>query len=94
MQVTVYGPLRSATGEKNVTLEFEGGTVEDALSEFVEQYPRAKSQLFTTTETLRPSVRLSVNGNRVELTDTCPQDADLTIFPAIRGGSRHRTKVL
>lgn len=88
MQITVYGPLRSATSEKTVTLAFNGGTVEDALAVFVENYPRAKSQLYTTNGQLRASVRISVNGERVALDDDCPADAELTVFPAVQGGRR------
>lgn len=86
MQITVYGPLRSATGGKTVELAFDGGTVRDALSAFVREYPRAKSQLYD--DGLRSSVRVSVDGERVDLDDTCPADAELTVFPAVRGGSR------
>ena len=87
MQVTVYGPLRSATGGKTVELEFDGGTVRDALSAFVERYPRAKPQLYTDDDRLRSSVRLSVNGERVDPDEECPDDADLTVFPAVQGGA-------
>ncbi|WP_458188792.1 ubiquitin-like small modifier protein 1 [Haladaptatus sp. NG-WS-4] len=86
MQLTVYGPLRGVTGSKTVTLAFDGGSVEDALSALVERYPRARKQLFTDGETLRPSVRLSVDGDRADLDDDCPPDAELTVFPAMRGG--------
>lgn len=87
MHVTVYGPLRSATAEKTVSLAFDGGTVEDALAVFVENYPQAKSQLYTSDGELHVSARLSVNGERVELNDDCPADAELTVFPAVQGGA-------
>ncbi|MFC6763565.1 MoaD/ThiS family protein, partial [Natrinema soli] len=44
-EVTVYGPLRSATGDKTVTLEWSGGTVADAVAALVDAYPRAESHL-------------------------------------------------
>jgi sulfur-carrier protein len=90
MQITVYGPLRSATGEKTVTVAFDGGTVEDALTVFVENYPRAKSQLYTTDGRLQISARISINGERVNLDDDCPADAELTVFPAVQGGVKKR----
>ncbi|WP_227356359.1 ubiquitin-like small modifier protein 1 [Haladaptatus salinisoli] len=86
MEVTVYGPLRGATGEKTVTLPFDGGTVEDALTVFVENYPRATSQLYAADGQLRGSARISVNGKPVDLDDDCPGDAELTVFPAVQGG--------
>lgn len=88
MRVTVYGPLRSATGEKTVALDFDGGTVEDALVAFVESYPRAESHLYADDGDLRGSVRVSVDGDRVDPTDDCPADAELTVFPAVQGGTR------
>lgn len=39
MKLTVYGPLRSATGEKTVELVTEG-TVENVLEALIEEYPR------------------------------------------------------
>ena len=42
MQVTVYGPLRTATGGKSVLVEADPDTVGDALDAFVEAYPRAE----------------------------------------------------
>lgn len=91
MQVTVYGPLRSATGEKTVEVGFDGGTVSDALAAFVEEYPRAKPQLYDDGH-LRTSVRVSVDGERADLDDECPADAELTVFPAVQGGTQSSRK--
>ncbi|NHN60080.1 MULTISPECIES: ubiquitin-like small modifier protein 1 [Halorussus] len=92
VQVTAYGPLRSATGGKTVEFEFDGGTVRDALAVLVEEYPRAKSQLYDDEDRLRTSVRLSVNGERVDPDDECPAGAELTVFPAVQGGRWRRQK--
>lgn len=85
MNVTVYGPLRSATGEKRVEIEFEGGTVAEAIGAFVAAYPRARPHLYDG-DTLRESVRVSVNGERADPEDPCPADASLALHPAVRGG--------
>lgn len=92
MKVTVYGPLRDVTSEKTVTVTFDGGTVADALAVFVENYPRAKSSLYANEGELRPSVRLSVDGERVDLDDACPPAAELTVFPAVQGGTYRRKR--
>ncbi|ELZ05571.1 ubiquitin-like small modifier protein 1 [Natrialba asiatica] len=86
MQVIVYGPLRSATGEKTVEVDHDGETVADALAAFVEQYPRAKSQLYSDDGKLRGSVRVSVDGDRSTPDDQCPTDASVSVYPAIQGG--------
>lgn len=87
MKVTVYGPLRSATGDKTVPVAFDGGTVSDALAAFVDAYPRARPQVYTDDGSVRPSVRLSVDGRRVDLEAKCPPDAELSVVPAVQGGS-------
>lgn len=86
MDVTVYGPLRNATGEKQVQVTFEGETVRDALEAFVDAYPRADQYLYRSDGTLASSVRISVNGERVDLEDLCPTDAEMALHPAVQGG--------
>jgi len=86
MELTVYGPLRAPTGEKRVDVEPAGETVGDAIRAFVDAYPRAESHLVDDDGDLRPSVRVTVDGERADLDDDCPPDADLALFPAMRGG--------
>ncbi|QRV16413.1 MoaD/ThiS family protein [Haloterrigena salifodinae] len=87
MEITVYGPVRSATGAKTVSLEFDGGTVADAVAAFVAAYPRAEPHLYDGDE-LRSSVRVTVDGERAPMEDRVPADASLTLMPAVQGGSR------
>jgi molybdopterin synthase sulfur carrier subunit len=86
MDVTVYGPLRSATGGKRVSVDFDGGTVRDAVDAFVDAYPRAERHLFDADGRLVPSVRLSVDGRAADPDEPCPADATLAVHPAMRGG--------
>ncbi|WP_126662702.1 MoaD/ThiS family protein [Haloterrigena salifodinae] len=88
MEITVYGPVRSATGAKTVSLEFDGGTVADAVAAFVDAYPRAEPHLYTDGDELRSSVRVTVDGERATMEDRVPTDASLTLMPAVQGGSR------
>jgi molybdopterin converting factor small subunit len=89
MEFEVYGPLRSSTGGKRATVEFEGGTVEDALWCFLEEYPRARQYLLAddAEPTFRPSVRVVRDGEKVALDDHIEADATLTLIPAVQGGS-------
>ncbi|MDF9745508.1 MoaD/ThiS family protein [Natrinema salsiterrestre] len=84
--VTVYGPVRGATGDKTVTLEWAGGTVADAIAAVVETYPRAEPHLYDGEE-VRTSVRVSIDGERAALEDRVPEDAALAVVPAVQGGS-------
>ncbi|WP_256545574.1 ubiquitin-like small modifier protein 1 [Halobellus inordinatus] len=86
MDVTVYGPLRSATGDKHVQIEFEGGTVRDAIEALVAAYPRAKAQMYRNDGRVAPSVRISVDGDSADVDDPCPADASLAVHPAVQGG--------
>jgi molybdopterin synthase sulfur carrier subunit len=86
MDVTVYGELRAATGEKTVELAGPVETVRDALDRFVDKYPRARSQLFDEDGKVRPSVRVMCDGERVDLGAECPPEAGLQLFPAMQGG--------
>lgn len=85
MEVTVYGHLRGATGEKTVIVDFDGGTVREAVSALVEAYPRAERHLFDD-DALESSVRLSVDGATVDPEDDCPADAELSVHPPMQGG--------
>lgn len=88
----MYGPLRGTTGEKTVEIPFEGGTVADALATFVDEYPRAKAHLVPDEENedddfnVHPSVRVLLDGERVEFDAECPPEASLQLIPAAQGG--------
>lgn len=86
MEVVVYGPLRSATGSKEVTLSPADRTVDAVIAALCEEYPRAESQLFDEEGTLRPSVRVAVDGETADRGAACPPEAEVEIFPAMRGG--------
>ena len=86
MDVTVYGQLRAATGEKTVRVEGDVKTVDDALERFLEAYPRAKQHVLNEDGEIRPSVRIVLDGDRVDLDSDCPSDATLQLFPAMEGG--------
>jgi molybdopterin converting factor small subunit len=88
MELTVYGPLRSATGEKRVRVDPDGETVRAVVEAFVDAYPRAESHLVDPDGALRPSVRVTVDGERAGVDDDCPPDAEVALFPAMRGGVR------
>jgi len=86
MRIAVYGPLRSATGGKDVDLRVGDATVREVVTALVEAYPRAAPYLYDEEGTVRPSVRVAVNGTRAELDDSCPSDATVSLFPAVQGG--------
>lgn len=86
MDVTVYGPLRSATGGKRLELAPAKQTVQGVLDALLDEHPRAESYLLDDEGVVRPSVRVTVDGESAGMGDECPTDADVAIFPAMRGG--------
>lgn len=85
MDVTVYGPLRAATGQKTVSVAPPGDRVRDVLEAFLCDYPSAEARLFDDGA-LRPSVRITVDGETATLDTPCPEDATVTLHPAMQGG--------
>ncbi|WP_254832607.1 ubiquitin-like small modifier protein 1 [Haloglomus salinum] len=86
MEVVVYGSLRSATGSKEVTLSPTEQTVAGVIEALCDAYPRAESHLVDDEDALRPSVRVAVDGETADMDRSCPPDAKIEIFPAMRGG--------
>lgn len=86
MDVTVYGQLRAATGSKTVHLEGDVETVGEAVDRFLDAYPRAERHILDENVEVRPSVRIMLDGERVDLESECPPDASLQLFPAMQGG--------
>ncbi len=87
MELTVYGPLRSATGTKTVEVSVDDAdTVADVLDAFVDAYPGAESHLVDDTGERRPSVRVTVDGDTADFDDRVPTGTKIGIFPAMRGG--------
>ena len=86
MDVVVYGPLRSATGSKTVALSPDEATVAGVVRALRETYPRVESHLVDEDGALRPSVRVTVDGEAADADDPVPADAAVGVFPAMRGG--------
>mgnify|MGYP006291057945 CR=1 FL=1 len=86
MDLTVYGPLRSATGEKTVHVDPQGDTVGDLIAAFIAAYPRTASQLTDDRGDIRPSVRVMVDGTKVSSDEPLDSEQSVKLFPAMRGG--------
>lgn len=86
MEITVYGPLRAATGGKHAAVDPTDETVRGVLDALVAAHPRAESHLVDDAGDLRPSVRVTVDGERADPDDAVPADAAVAVFPAMRGG--------
>ncbi|QOS13535.1 MoaD family protein (plasmid) [Haloferax gibbonsii] len=86
MEITVYGPLRSVTGEKTVEVSPSGETVNDLLTAFVDEHPKTATHLADDDGAIRPSVRVMVGEHKATLDDPIPDGEQVKLFPAMRGG--------
>ncbi|WP_042664223.1 ubiquitin-like small modifier protein 1 [Haloferax sp. ATB1] len=86
MEITVYGPLRSVTGEKMVEVYPSGETVRDLLTAFVDEHPKTATHLSDDDGTIRPSVRVMIGEHKATLDDPIPDGEQVKLFPAMRGG--------
>ncbi|KTG14720.1 ubiquitin-like small modifier protein 1 [Haloferax profundi] len=86
MKITVFGPLRSAAGEKTVDVSPSGETVRDLLTAFVDEYPTSSTHLLDDDDTIRPSVRVMVGERKAALDDPITDGEQVKLFPAMRGG--------
>ena len=86
MQVRVFGPLRSATGDKTVEVTVDPDVVQDVVDAFLDEYPKMRSQIYSSEGSIRPSVRVLVDGEKVSLEDPCTAESVVSLFPAMQGG--------
>jgi molybdopterin synthase sulfur carrier subunit len=86
-----YGTVRDAVGEKTVTSEAAGRTVNAALRAVAEEHPDLYSLLFTSEQRLRPHINVSRDETPIRDLDgpeTVLAAGDLvTVAPSVSGGA-------
>lgn len=91
MQVEVYvsATLRNFVNKKD-KIRLEGNNVREILKNLVKEYPDSQKALFEEEGTLRPFVRVYINGVSVSKeseTETAVKEGDeILLLPAIAGG--------
>jgi molybdopterin synthase sulfur carrier subunit len=89
-QVTIPTPLRRFTGE-DALVEVESDTITGILDELDRKYPGLRSRLCEEGGQLRRFFNIYVDGEDVrflnDLDTKVPAGAEVTIIPAISGGS-------
>jgi sulfur-carrier protein len=87
LTVTVHIPsaLRSYTQKNEV--EVQGQTLAEILSTLDQRYPGLRFRIVTEQDTIRPHIRIFVNGEQTQdLTTPLQQDDSLSIVCALSGG--------
>ena len=90
MDVTVYGQLQAATGEKTARIEGDVKTVDGALERFLEAYPRAKQHVLDE-DGERASLGSAFSTRIGRVTSQPPRNSGVIIGPQHAGGVWVRT---
>lgn len=90
--VHIPGYLREFTGGRSrVTLAASPGTAGAALAELWTLHPGVRDRVVTEQGEVRPHVNVFVGSESIRMTGglatPLPRDAELSIIPAISGGS-------
>jgi molybdopterin converting factor small subunit len=89
--ICIPSPLRYYT-DGLAEVQAQGNTVDEALQDFVLQYPDIKKYLFKASGELRPFVNMFLNNENIRhlqgLKTELKSDDRLLIVPSIAGGSR------
>lgn len=86
MKVSIPGPLLSYTGQKK-EVEASGLTVADMLEDLNRRYPGIRFRMIDEQDSIRPHMKIFVNGEQVWRLDTRLSDQDeIHILQALSGG--------
>jgi sulfur-carrier protein len=89
LKVHIPTPLRQYAG-KQPAVDVKGGTVKEALSDLISQYPNLQAHLYTDEGKLRAFVNVYLNDEDVRYMQkeaTIVKDGDtISIVPSIAGG--------
>lgn len=94
MDVTcvLFGPLRDATGNREVTLsvEKEEATIDDVLEALTGEYPDMDGQLLNDDGTIQDGIVVTLEKRHVSqlegATTDVPPGATVRITPSLQGG--------
>jgi molybdopterin synthase sulfur carrier subunit len=85
MKVTIPGPLRSYTRQREV--EASGATLADLLVDLDRKYPGLRFRMVDEQDRIRPHMRCFVNGEQViDMASTLRPGDALQIVQALSGG--------
>jgi molybdopterin synthase sulfur carrier subunit len=90
VKIIIPTPLRRITGELE-TVEAEAGSLNDIVEGLEGRYPGLKARLCDDGGALRRFINIYVDGEDVRFLDSLatrvPDGAEISIVPAIAGGS-------
>ena len=94
-RITIPTPLRRFTSD-DATVEVEAETINDVLDEMDRKYPGFKARICEENGKVRRFFNIYVDGEDVRFMDDLetkiPEGAEVSIIPAISGGSEDRSQ--
>ena len=90
LKLNLLKPFSDIVGKKELSFEFNGGSIDDLFKELVVKYPKLKEELYTDKNEVTDYISLFVNDKPLSILDgmaTKLNDGDeLLIFVPISGG--------
>lgn len=90
MEWKLFANLAEAAGDREVTLEGDYETVEEALEALLADYPDLREHVLDDDGALQDHINLLINGRNVNEADgldtTVAEDDELALFPPVSGG--------
>ncbi|HVO33448.1 MAG TPA: ubiquitin-like small modifier protein 1 [Elusimicrobiota bacterium] len=94
-KVRIPAPLRKLTKEQPV-VDIAGKNIEEVLANLEKQYPGIKERICDENGQIRRFINVFVNGEDIRFKEgaktSVSEGAEISIIPAIAGGSTHRTE--
>ena len=85
MKVIIPDVLQSYTGAREVTAT--GDTLAAVFDDLDRQFPGMRFRVINELDTLRPNIKVFINGTRrTDLTDSIEDDDEVFIMQALSGG--------
>jgi len=86
MKVSIPGPLLSYTSQRN-EVQAAGSTVAELLEDLDRRFPGIRFRMIDEQDSIRPHMKIFVNGEQVRLLDTRLSEKDeVHILQALSGG--------
>jgi molybdopterin converting factor small subunit len=86
MKVHIPSPLLSYTNQKN-DVEANGSSIAEMLDDLNRQYPGIRFRMIDEQDSIRPHMKIFVNGEQVWGLETALKDSDeVYILQALSGG--------
>ena len=90
LTINLLRPFSDAVGERRLSMDFPGGTVEDLIKDLVERYPKLKKELYTEKNEITDYLSMFVNDKPISalngMNTKLHNEDELIFFMPVSGG--------